>query len=108
MKRPFAASIGIVVGLLACWGAFAASTPQQFALPGHGTLLLNVPAGWQSNEKQLQGGSPAIQFGPSSGASFAVLITAVLGHGRKRRSSGRCPHPIGSGLRSQRRRAPLR
>jgi hypothetical protein len=93
MKRPFALLIGMAAGVLACSGALAASTPQSFALPGHGTLLFNVPAGWQTNEKQLQGGPPTIQFGPRSGAAFAVLITAVWG-------TTRAGAPDDAGIRS--------
>jgi hypothetical protein len=56
------------------------ATPQSFTLPGHGSLLLNVPAGWTAKMNQSSGGRPAmVSVGPASGAAFGVLITAVFG-----------------------------
>ena len=68
-----------VASIFVCWGALAASTPQQFKLPGHGTLILNVPDNWRSDEKQTESGPPTIGFAAKSGPSFVVLITAVWG-----------------------------
>jgi hypothetical protein len=65
--------------VVACWSALAASTAQHFRLPGHGTLILNVPDAWRSDEKQTEAGPPTIGFGAKSGAPFVVLITAVWG-----------------------------
>jgi hypothetical protein len=56
------------------------ATPQSFALPGHGSLLLNVPAGWTAKMNRPSDGSPAtISVGPARGTAFVVLITAVFG-----------------------------
>jgi len=78
MGRLFARWIAIFL-VVACWGALAASTPQHFKLPGHGTLILNVPDSWRSDEKQSEAGPPTIGFGAKRGAPFVVLITAVWG-----------------------------
>jgi hypothetical protein len=70
----------VVALVVACWPGFAAAAPQNFVLPGHGTLLLNVPEGWKANFKQPAGGlPPTVGLGPQSGAPFVVLITPVWG-----------------------------
>src|SRR5271168_69996 len=80
MRSFFGGLVAVVV--VACWPALAATAPQSFLMPGHGTLLLNVPEGWNPNVKQPPGGlPPTIGFGTQSGASFVVLITAVWGSG---------------------------
>lgn len=72
--------LATVVIIVACWPGLAAAAPQNFTLPGHGTLLLNVPEGWKASAKQPPGGlPPTIGLGPQSGAPFVVLITAVWG-----------------------------
>jgi hypothetical protein len=79
MRKIFGgiAAIGIFI---ACWPGLAAAAPQSFLMPGHGTLLLNVPEGWKSDLKQPPGGlPPTIGFGGQSGGSFVVLVTAVWG-----------------------------
>lgn len=71
---------GLVAVVVACWPGLALATPQSFVMPGHGTLLLNVPDGWKSDLKQPPGGlPPTIGFGGQSGGSFIVLVTAVWG-----------------------------
>jgi hypothetical protein len=78
MRNVFGALMAIVA--VACWPGLAAAAPQSFVLPGHGTLLLNVPDGWKSNPQQPPGGlPPTIGFGEQSGASFVVLLTPVWG-----------------------------
>jgi hypothetical protein len=69
-----------VAWVIACWPVVAAVTPQSFAMPGHGTLLLSVPEGWKSNLQQPEGGlPPTIGFREQSGASFVIKVTAVWG-----------------------------
>jgi hypothetical protein len=78
MKNFFGALVIMVVA--ACWPAVAAAAPQSFSLPGHGSLLLNVPEGWKASLSQPPGGlPPTIGLGGQSGAPFVVLITAVWG-----------------------------
>jgi hypothetical protein len=78
MNGVFAKFAAVLV--VACWPGVAAAAPQSFVLPGHGTLLLNVPEGWKSNFSQPQGGlPPTIGLGAQSGTPFVVLITAVWG-----------------------------
>jgi hypothetical protein len=79
MKNVFGRSLAIAL-VVACWPGFAAAASQNFLLPGHGTLLLNVPEGWKASLKQPAGGlPPTIGLGSQSGAPFVVLITAVWG-----------------------------
>ena len=67
-----------VVWVVACWPGVAAAAPQSFVLPGHGTLLLNVPEGWASSLEQPKGGlPPTIGLREQSGASFVVRMTAI-------------------------------
>lgn len=68
----------IVVAVVACWPGLGYAAPQSFVLPGHGSLLLNVPADWKAELKQPPGGlPPTIGLGAQSGASFVVLVTPV-------------------------------
>ena len=77
MNKIFAQWIA-VVWVVACWPGLAAAAPQSFVMPGHGTLLLNVPQGWKAELKQPEGGlPPTIGFREQSGASFVVRITVV-------------------------------
>jgi hypothetical protein len=79
MKKCFA-MLAIVMVALVWWPGLAAAAPQSFALPGHGTLLLNVPENWQSSLKQPAGGlPPTIKFGAKGGPPFVVLVTAQRG-----------------------------
>ena len=56
------------------------SFERAFAVPGHGTLRLAVPAMWQPTlSDKSQGGPPTIQFAPISGGSFLVLVTPMGG-----------------------------
>jgi hypothetical protein len=77
MKQIIARWVAVVF-VAACWPGFAAAASQNFVLPGHGALLLNVPAGWKASLKQPPGGlPPTIGLGPQSGTPFVVLITPV-------------------------------
>jgi hypothetical protein len=52
-------------------------SPRYYPLPGHGTLLLQVPAGWLDRLVQPPGDMPpTVTFSPRSGAAFEVLVTA--------------------------------
>lgn len=49
-----------------------------FAIPGHGSLKLQVPEGWRVVSKSLQ--QPAslqLRLGPSSGDAFSLQVTGV-------------------------------
>jgi hypothetical protein len=79
MNKYFARWSAVVL-VVACWPGLVLAVSQNFVLPGHGTLLLNVPEGWKSKLKQPEGGlPPTIGLGAQSGAPFVVLITAVWG-----------------------------
>ncbi len=56
------------------------SFERAFAVPGHGTLRLAVPAMWQTTlSGSSEGGSPTIEFAPISGGGFLVLVTPMGG-----------------------------
>lgn len=79
MKNIFGGLAAIVV-VVAYSPGLATAAPQSFVMPGHGTLLLNVPEGWKSSLKQPPAGlPPTIGLGAQSGAPFVLLITAVWG-----------------------------
>ena len=51
---------------------------QRFSVPGHGSLLLNVPKEWRVAVHALQDpASAAVRFRPASGDAFSVQVTAV-------------------------------
>jgi hypothetical protein len=58
--------------------AAPAEGPQQFAIPGHGSISLRVPAGWRSTgTPNAEPPSVTIRLGPSSGAGFVVQLTSL-------------------------------
>jgi hypothetical protein len=76
MRNLFGGVMAMVV--VACLPGLAVAAPQSFVMPGHGSLLLNVPDGWKSDLKQPPGRlPPTIGFGGQSGGPFIVLVTAV-------------------------------
>jgi hypothetical protein len=73
--RPFA-----LTGLIAAGAAGAAPLPEQFVLPNHGTLVLNVPSDWKANVKTPAGDSPqTILIAPKNGAALRMLLTPIWG-----------------------------
>jgi hypothetical protein len=49
-----------------------------FAVPGHGSLLLNAPKEWQSSAQALQSPpSVAFRFRPASGEAFSIQVTSL-------------------------------
>jgi hypothetical protein len=69
-----------IVGLVGAVAANAAASPEQFVLPNHGTLTLNVPGNWKANVKTPAGNSPqTILISPKNGAAFEVLLTPIWG-----------------------------
>lgn len=50
----------------------------DFQIPGHGSLRLKVPDGWQSSSRQLADpASVTLHFVPANGDAFDVQVTAV-------------------------------
>jgi hypothetical protein len=81
MRSAFIRSFAII-GLVgaAAGAATAAPLPEQFVLPNHGTLTLNVPSDWTANVKTPAGNSPqTILISPKKGAAFQVLLTPIWG-----------------------------
>ncbi len=56
----------------------AQPAPKRFAIPGHGSLLLNVPAEWRVADKSTAN-PPAVTLSvrPATGDSFNLQVTAL-------------------------------
>jgi hypothetical protein len=79
--------------LLATLQSGAVGTPEnkrtsessEFSIPGHGSLWLKVPNGWQVQSRQLADpASVTLHFAPASGDAFDVQVTAVWLDAQKR------------------------
>lgn len=59
-----------------------AAAVRSFAVPGFGTVVLDVPADWQDSVEAAEGGVPAqaITFQPPSGYAFRVKVVAGGNH----------------------------
>ena len=69
-----------LAGLFTGWQANASAAVEQFVLPNHGTLVLNVPSSWKADVKTPAGNSPQIiLIAPRSGAAFRMLLTPIWG-----------------------------
>jgi hypothetical protein len=69
-----------LTGAFASWAANTAPLPEQFILPNHGTLALNVSADWKASVKTPAGDSPqTILITPKHGAAFRMLLTPIWG-----------------------------
>jgi hypothetical protein len=68
----------LVAALAFSSAALAQSSPKRFAIPGHGSLLLNVPAEWRVADK-VSANPPAVALSmrPASGDSFDLEVTAL-------------------------------
>src|SRR5882672_8847903 len=78
-EQPQAAlHLTLLAVLLTSGSALAQPAPRQFAIPGHGSLELNVPVGWRVADKSLAD-PPAVAIGmrPTSGDAFNLQITSV-------------------------------
>jgi hypothetical protein len=79
MRSAFIRSFALTA-LVGAFAANAAPLPEQFVLPNHGTLVLNVPSDWQANVKTPAGDSPqTISIAPKNGAAFQMLLTPIWG-----------------------------
>jgi hypothetical protein len=70
------------LAVLACALVSAASAQpaqtRQFSIPGHGSLVFDVPEGWRVAERALEDPpSTAVRIGPRSGNAFLLQITSV-------------------------------
>jgi len=79
--RAARTAITMMLGLLSLPGYARGeqdSLERAFAVPGHGTLRLEVPAMWQTTLSDTgKGGPPTIQFAPISGGGFLLLVTPM-------------------------------
>jgi len=63
---------------LAASTALAQPAPERFAIPQHGTLLLNVPTDWRVADKATANPpAVAVHLGPAATDSFDLQLTAV-------------------------------
>jgi len=73
-KRSFTA-VCLLTGVLF---AQSPTTVKEYAIPGHGTLRLAMPEGWQvSSSPVQQPASTVLHIVPRSGDGFDVQLTAV-------------------------------
>ena len=82
------AAVGVVAWALS--GSIRAQEPapaQQYPIPGHGRLVLSVPAGWRVLSESLDK-PPAVflHFRPGAGDAFDVQVTSVWVDAAKRAS----------------------
>lgn len=69
-----------LMGLLLVGAAATAddAAPRSYALPGHGSFQMNVPASWKDSEhRPVPDQPPTLMFDPPSGAPFKVLVTPI-------------------------------
>ena len=70
-------AFGLLV-LFSAAGAQEATQAQRYIVPGHGSLLLNVPRAWMALGKPLENPpSVALRFSPAEGTGFSVQFTSV-------------------------------
>ncbi len=75
--RRLAAGI-LLFALSQIAGAQDAPRPQLFGIPGHGSLALNIPAGWRVQSQSLANPpSVVLQLVPASGNAFGIQITSI-------------------------------
>ena len=64
--------------LLLLAGLALAQEPRRFGVPGHGNLVLNVPAGWRVIDSSVaQPPSAIIRMRPPEGDRFYLQVTAI-------------------------------
>ena len=67
---------GLFLLLLA--GFALAQEPRRFGVPGHGNLVLNVPAGWRVIDSSVaQPPSAIIRMRPPEGDRFYLQVTSI-------------------------------
>jgi hypothetical protein len=80
MSLKFSRAVLLFVTLYFAWTISSAEEPASltFNLPGHGKLLLAVPASWNSEVHPRAGEvPPTLELSQKSGASFHVLLTPL-------------------------------
>ncbi len=90
LKAQLGSLAAVAVVACALGGSIGAQEPapaQQYAIPGHGRLLLSVPAGWRVLSQSLDK-PPAVllHFRPHAGDAFDVQVTSVWVDAAKRAS----------------------
>ena len=72
------AACGWFLGMACLIAGGARAEEMSISLPGHGMLLLSIPAGWQVTPTQRAGGlPPTVQFSAKGGRHFEVLLTPL-------------------------------
>jgi len=76
--RFFKRSFTAVCLLTSVLFAQSPTTVKEYAIPGHGTLRLAIPEGWQvSSSPVQQPASAVLHIAPKTGDGFDVQLTAV-------------------------------
>jgi hypothetical protein len=76
--RSLMAVAAVLCALSRSLGAQEPAQIQQFSIPGHGSLMLRVPAGWKVLSKSLEKPpSVVLRFAPASGDGFNLQVTSV-------------------------------
>jgi len=85
MKLARAAAFGLSACALVSTALAQPAETRSFSVPGHGSLMLDVPKGWRVAERPT-GEPPSIyvRFDPPSGDAFVLQITAVWLDAEKR------------------------
>jgi len=51
------------------------TSERRYAIPGHGTFVVQVPRDWKEQVRQTPNQPPTIVLGPAAGSAFQVLLT---------------------------------
>ena len=71
-------SLLLAAALAFSTAVLAQPAPKRFAIPGHGSLVLNVPADWRAADKATASPpSVSLSLRPASGDSFDLQMTAI-------------------------------
>lgn len=77
-KAPKALLAALQGGATPAAGNPTTTESSDFSIPGHGSLRLKVPDGWQSQSRALANpASVSLHFAPANGDAFDVQATAV-------------------------------
>lgn len=75
--EPAVRSLSLLLAFVtaAAWAADA--NVRSYALPGHGSLELQVPAPWEDRIERTPGVPPTLHFNAQAGAQFEVIVTPI-------------------------------
>jgi hypothetical protein len=84
-KSPRLPMVLVLTSCIFCWISTSNAEERiqrEYWIPGHGTLVLNVPLSWREQTHQPPKGlPPTITLRPEEGTAFVVTITALWSAG---------------------------